>query len=291
MNTVTKPIEEFFFESLLKVCLLGVLVVLAVDYYFTGLPFRSAAIDFTILFAIIISFIFYKSGNFTLAVLFIGMITMAAMFYQSIAADTITTSSMAVVMVIGFGFSVLLKGKFPVILHVISLVGMAIIFAWLGLHPLRYSKPDASDIIVAGVTYSILYFVIAYTSTILKRRYDDAIKRLAAMNLELIEKSNEIETQNEELVQGQENLSQLNSHLESLVQERTKEVHKQNELLINYAYSNAHHVRGPVARVLGLIQLSKMEVNLDYPFLFQKIEEQTNEIDEVVKRINRELEK
>jgi hypothetical protein len=33
-----------------------------------------------------------------------------------------------------------------------------------------------------------------------------------------------------------------------------------------------------------------METNLDYPFLFQKIEQQANEIDEVVSRINKELE-
>jgi len=115
--------------------------------------------------------------------------------------------------------------------------------------------------------------------------------QLNLLNEQLAAQKEEIATQNEELIQSQENLSQLNSHLERLVVERTKEVHKQNEQLISYAYSNAHHVRGPVARVLGLIQLSKMEVDLDYPFLFQKIEEQTKEIDEVVKRINRELEK
>lgn len=216
---------------------------------------------------------------------------MATMFYQSIQADSITTSSMAVIMVIGFGFSVLLKGKLPLYLHALTLVGMAIIFAWLAMHPQRYGKPDASDIIIAGVTYLVLYLIIAYSSLILKQRYDEAFKTLASQNLELIEKSHEIETQNEELTQSQENLFQLNSHLESLVEERTREVHKQNEQLIRYAYSNAHHVRGPVARVLGLIQLAKMEIHLDYPFLFQKIEEQTKEIDEVIKGINKELEK
>ena len=197
---------------------------------------------------------------------------------------------MAVVMVIGFGFSVLLKGRLPLVLHAVTLTGMIIIFSWLSMHPQRYSKPDASEIIVAGVTYVILYLLIAYSSLVLKQRYDEAFKTLAAQNLELIEKTNEIETQNEELVQSHENLHNINNHLESMVNERTEEVQKQNEQLIKYAYSNAHHVRGPVARVLGLIQLSKIETNLDYPFLFQKIEEQTKEIDEVVKGINKELE-
>lgn len=292
MNERTKPIEEFFLESLLKISLVSVLIVMSVDFYFTSwVVTRSGVIDFAILFAVIISFFFYKRGFFLAAVLIIGFLTMAAMFYQSIEADSITTSSMAVIMVIGFGFSVLLKGNIPWILHSITLAGMISVFTWLILHPERYGMPNANDIIVAGVTYCILYGVIAYSSLLLKHRYDGAINKLASQNIELIEKTNEIETQNEELMQSQENLYQLNTHLENIVQERTREVQKQNEQLIRYAYSNAHHVRGPVARVLGLIQLSKMETDLNYPFLFEKIEEQTKEIDEVVKGINKELEK
>jgi signal transduction histidine kinase len=215
---------------------------------------------------------------------------MAAMFYQSIEADSITTSSMAVVMVVGFGFSILLKDNKSLLFHAITFIGMSSVFTWQAVHPHLYGKQDANDIIVSGVTYGILYIVISYSSLILKIRYDEVFKSLAAKNTELIEQANEIETQNEELVQSQENLYQLNLHLESIVQMRTHEVKKQNEQLVNYAYSNAHHLRGPVARVLGLIQLSKMDTSLDYPFLFKRIEEQTLEIDEVVKSINKELE-
>jgi hypothetical protein len=287
-----KPIEAFFLESMLKLSLIGVLIVMIVDFSFNRITMvRTAIINFSILFSILLSFTFYKKGFLTAAVLVIGFITMAAMYYQSITADNITTSSMAVVMVIGFGFSVLLKGRLPIVLHVFTLAGMIIIFTWLGMHPQRYNKPDESDIIIAGVTYVILYSLIAYSSLILKRRYDDAFTTLEAQHLELIEKTNEIETQNEELMQSHENLNNMNMHLESLVHERTKEVQKRNEQLIRFAYTNAHDVRGPVARVLGLIQLSKMEADLDYPFLFHKIEEQTKEIDEAVKGINRELEK
>lgn len=287
-----KPIEALFLESLLKLSLIAVLAVMTVDFSFHRLTLvRTAAINFSILSSILLSFMCYKKGFFTAAVLVIGFITMAAMYYQSITADAITTSSMAVVMVIGFGFSVLLKGRLPVFLHAFTVAGMTVIFSWLAMHPTRYSEPDASDIVIAGVTYVILYLLIAYSSMILKQRYDDAFKTLELQHLELIEKSNEIETQNEELVQSHENLYNMNVRLESLVHERTEEVQKRNEQLIRFAYSNAHDVRGPVARVLGLIQLSKMESNLDYPFLFTKIEEQTREIDEAVKGINRELEK
>jgi signal transduction histidine kinase len=291
MSNSKRPIEEFFLESILKLSLIGILVVMVVDYYFNQFTvLRSVIVNGAVLTAILSAFFLYKKGYFLGSVLLIGFMTMGAMFYQSIEANTITTSSMAVVMVIGFGFSVLLKGKLPLFLHTFTMIGMIVIFVWLSLHPHRYSKPDASDIIIAGVTYLILYILIAFSSLMLKQRYDEAFETMAVQNLQLIEKSNEIETQNEELVLSQENLHNLNIHLEKLVEERTREVQRQNEQLIRYAYSNAHHVRGPVARLLGLIQLSKMESDLDYAFIFEKIEEQANEIDDVVKGINRELE-
>lgn len=290
MSQSKKPIEEFFLESLLKISLISILIVMAVDFYFTRfMLIRSLIVNSAVLFAIVTTYVFYKRGYFTLSVLWIGFVIMAAMFYQSIEADSITTSSMAVVMVIGFGFSLLLKGRTPFVLHVISLSGMTIVFGWLAMHPTRYGKPDASDIVVAGITYGVLYIILAYSSWKLKQRYDEAIQQLAATNIELVEKTHEIETQNEELLQSQENLFQLNNHLESLVDARTKVVKDQNERLVRYAYTNAHHLRGPVARLLGLIQLSKMEVNLDHYFLFQKMEEQAHEIDEVVRSINKEL--
>lgn len=290
MSQSKKPIEEFFLESLLKISLISILIVMAVDFYFTRfMLIRSLVVNSSVLFAIVTAYLFFKRGYFTLSVLWIGFMIMAAMFYQSIEADSITTSSMAVVMVIGFGFSLLLKGRIPFVLHVISLSGMTIIFGWLAMHPTRYGKPDSSDIVVAGITYGVLYIILAYSSWKLKQRYDEAIQQLAATNIELVEKTHEIETQNEELLQSQENLFQLNNHLESLVEARTKVVKDQNERLVRYAYTNAHHLRGPVARLLGLIQLSKMEVNLDHYFLFQKMEEQAQEIDEVVRSINKEL--
>lgn len=290
MSAVEKPIEQVFLITLFQLSLGSILAVICVDLYFAGIVLRSIIVNSTILLSIIVSFLVYKKGYFTASVLLMGFLIMAAMFYQSIEATSITTSSMAVVMIIGFGFSVMLKGKLPWWLHGFTITGMVIIFGWLAAHPLRYGKKNANEIIVAGFTYCVLYSLIAYSSKVLKQRYDDAITSLADKNSELYEKSNEIETQNEELLQSQESLSQLNNRLEAIVEERTREVKMQNEQLIKYAYANAHHVRGPVARLLGLIGLSKLETKLDYPFLFEKIEEQTIEIDSVVKQINKELE-
>jgi hypothetical protein len=285
-----RPIEYDFFDSILKIALVSILVVMAVDYFFTRFfVIRSLIVNSSVLAAILLAFAMRRRGYFISAVLCMGFLIIAAMFYQSLEADNITTSSMAVVMVVGFGFSILLKRRLPLLIHLVVLTGMAGIFGWIAAHPQQYGKVDASDIIVAGITYVVLYVVIAYSAWKLRQRYDQTLEMLVQANDELVSKANEIEAQNEELLQSQESLYQLNNRLESIVAVRTAEVTRQNEILLRYAYANAHHLRGPVARALGLIQLSRMDSALDCPFILQKVEEQVSEIDAVIQGINRDL--
>jgi len=72
--------------------------------------------------------------------------------------------------------------------------------------------------------------------------------------------------------------------------ERTEKVHAQNQMLLKFTYTNAHHLRGPVAGLLGLINVHKLDPNPDYTFFMTKMEDQAMEIDNVVKKINEELE-
>lgn len=122
---------------------------------------------------------------------------------------------------------------------------------------------------------------------IIIQKSDEFNQRLLA---ELKEKSDEITSQNEELVQSEENLNKINQHLEKLVEERTTKIQAQNEVLIKYSYANAHHLRGPVARLLGLVSICKLETNPDYNFFIDKMFDQVHEIDAVVRQINLELE-
>jgi PAS domain S-box-containing protein len=64
---------------------------------------------------------------------------------------------------------------------------------------------------------------------------------------------------------------------------------KYNERLLRYAFSNAHQVRGPVARLLGLIQLSKMETDISYPWFFEKMENEVHSVDAILNAIAKEF--
>ncbi len=110
------------------------------------------------------------------------------------------------------------------------------------------------------------------------------------INTELNEKATKIASQNDELRQIKDNLSVLNKDLEKIVNERTAKIQIQNEILIKYSYTNAHHLRGPVARLLGLGSIYKLENQPDADFIIEKMVDQAIQIDSVIKQINIDLE-
>lgn len=60
-----------------------------------------------------------------------------------------------------------------------------------------------------------------------------------------------------ERTQAENELTKFNVNLETMVQERTKELSKRNTELDNFVYSVSHDLRAPIASVLGLINLAK----------------------------------
>ena len=48
-------------------------------------------------------------------------------------------------------------------------------------------------------------------------------------------------------------------------------------------------MRGPVARLLGFIQLSKLETDLAYRWFFEKVEDSVKEVDTIIIGISKEL--
>jgi PAS domain S-box-containing protein len=67
------------------------------------------------------------------------------------------------------------------------------------------------------------------------------------------------------------------------------ELIKLNKKLLKYAHLNAHEVQGPVARLLGLIEISKLTADADYPWFFEKVKKEGNDIDRILKLITKEL--
>ena len=277
MHMEIRDIEKFFLDTILMISIGGVLLIIISNLLFFPEDTLSIAISVAMLCAFVIAYILRRNHP-TIAVLIATSVALAAMSYQRLTVPY-TTTTLAVVMIVGFIFSVMLKGRIMWIMHCIAFIIINTLFVF-----------HLQDAITAAITYSVLYFVLCYATAVLKANYDRILQYLRDSNIQLNEKSKEIETQNEELLQIQDNLNALNTHLEEVVNERTAKIQIQNEILFKYSYRNAHHLRGPVARLLGLASIYKLDATQNADFYVDKMVDQAREIDAVIKQINVDLE-
>lgn len=272
-----KKIEKFFLNTVLIISIAGVFLVLISNLLIFPKDTLSIYISITLLIACIIAYLIRRKYH-TAAVLIVSSVALLTMSYQRLTVPN-TTTTLSVVLIVGFVFSVLLKGRLMWIMHGIAFTIINTIFVF-----------HLEDAVTAAITYSTLYFILTYATGVLKSGYDRIHQYLRDTNIQLNEKAKEIEAQNEELLQIQDNLSALNANLEKIVNERTAKIQVQNEALIKYSYTNAHHLRGPVARLLGLASVYKLEPKTNPDFFIEKMVDQAKEIDSVVKQINIDLE-
>jgi signal transduction histidine kinase len=109
-------------------------------------------------------------------------------------------------------------------------------------------------------------------------------KKLKATNREL-------EETQEELIAKNEEYEAINRNLEVLVEERTKLINSKNKQIIDYANINAHKVRGPLARIMGLINVSDYSKDpKDLKIIFDKLKSPSEELNLIIEEINKTLE-
>ncbi len=104
--------------------------------------------------------------------------------------------------------------------------------------------------------------------------------------LMIVEQNKMIQIQNEGLMKFSEEIKSINKSLEARVRERTEALEKQNMHLSEYAFVNAHLLRGPLCRILGLVEL--LEFNKggsDSKQVYEFLRKSTEELDGIVKKI------
>ncbi len=124
-------------------------------------------------------------------------------------------------------------------------------------------------------------------------KLDELNKHLMTVNNEVQNKNEELKAYGEELLASEEGLKQINENLNALVENRTSVLVRQNEKLMQHAFINAHKVRSPLARILGLVNLIKYEVELEDQGkeLVDRLHISTNELNDVLKEVRVNLEK
>lgn len=108
--------------------------------------------------------------------------------------------------------------------------------------------------------------------------------------LQLSQANEKLHVVNDELITVNEEMRTLNDNLEKLVAERTEKINNQLDQLIRYAHLNSHEVRGPLARILGLINLMNLDHTIDRTEYMHLLGIAAEELDKVIKKMNRLLE-
>jgi len=117
-------------------------------------------------------------------------------------------------------------------------------------------------------------------------------QELQTRDMELHETNEELRVTNEELQTAYEAIKAHNDNLDEQVKKRSKKIEEQLGLFHEYAHINSHEVRAPLARILGLVNLMEYDVDKTATIsLISKLKESAKELDNVVRSMNRLLEK
>ena len=81
----------------------------------------------------------------------------------------------------------------------------------------------------------------------------------------------------------------MNDNLEELVKRRTNQLEERNQKIQEYSFSNSHLVRGPLARILGLTHLARLENCIDLEQL-KLIEDNAKDLYDIIRKMTRILE-
>ncbi len=119
---------------------------------------------------------------------------------------------------------------------------------------------------------------------------------MKALNQKMSVLNKKLKGQNDEILQAKEELSAQNEEIKSLlnsmeekVRTRTALLSYQNEKFQEYAHINSHKVRGPLARIIGLVELIEKEENNYSSGYFGLLQICASELDVMIKQMNETL--
>jgi tetratricopeptide (TPR) repeat protein len=101
--------------------------------------------------------------------------------------------------------------------------------------------------------------------------------------------SQKILRKNKELIRQRKEINRLNALQEEEIRMQSYQLENSQKTIETYAYRNAHDLRGPLARILGILNLFEVD-DIDKEDLWKRMQISARELEEVVTKIARELE-
>lgn len=175
---------------------------------------------------------------------------------------------------------IIFHGKERIIFISLFIVQIILLGCVQGLYP----ELIHSDLVENEMPLNLMGFFtrfgnMMYIGYLYKNEYEKEQARIVKINKQLKSMNEQIATSNQ--------------RLEGIVHERTNTITWLNRKLVDYAFFNSHKVRGPLARIMGLIYLIQLDTSKkgcdfrnESSEYISRLYESAIELDMVVKEIN-----
>ncbi len=155
----------------------------------------------------------------------------------------------------------------------------------------KNSQLKTQRIILIAVSISLLitmvmaFFLFRQRKLILyaNKELTDKNEKISNQHEAIQDQANELKTLNEALLD-------LNKNLENRIQERTQQLHFQNQKLKEYTFVNVHKLRAPLASILGLINLMNQLPANEVPQAIHYLKNCSEHLDDIIRDFNIDLE-
>jgi signal transduction histidine kinase len=277
-------IEEIFFRAMLTIGLVGCTLVVLLDLVVTRNLSYIVPANLAMIAALIISLYAIKSSKFHgaalcgLALLNI-IITMRGFLYPEFHHVTC-------ILLITIGFMCALVSKD----NVGKMIQLGILVSFITILFKDYKQVAMISLIRAAIPYLVVYFIITILSGLLKERYASNQNRLKELVALLNQKNAKINEQHVRLQASYQELSDLNNYQEVIIKQKTHRIAEKNKQLAQLSYENSHSLRAPLARMLGLLYLSKIDPERK-DFYLSKLDEQALEMDRRICLVSESIER
>lgn len=168
------------------------------------------------------------------------------------------------------------------------LYGLVIIlFAYTGVLSSFSETNDNYSSLSSEIDFFVSTVLLVSITLYLKNSFFTFRESVELNNERLMESSKTLTHQNQKLHEQQAELNSVRNNLETITSSKINEVQRKTETLNEYAFINTHHVRGPLARVLGLISLIELEnPNQKTSDAIALIKQEAQEMDVIIAKIN-----
>lgn len=235
-------------------------------------PFYACLLEFLLLFIILIIHCkgYLLSARYAAFVLILSLQTMASLTHGPSAGFEL----------VFFAISVLPLLFFEKKRHYLSLfiIGLSA-HLWV-----RYKMQTLEPIIALQSSFPLYWNTFVTASIIFGVMF--------AFKLGYQRSQTRLLKQNKEITHQKEEIESINNNLELLVVQRTQKVQEHQKLFSEYADINAHKVRSPLARIIGLLNIIELEKDREkilrelLPLLKENAEDLNNILDEVSRSLN-----